>query len=222
MIGEVRLLFSSLAVLVLVAIPVAAAERPTAAFDRSAAVQPSLTRLRVCPYELFSRALQRCTRDARRAPLSTNRFTCSASVDVDRATTLQFRVTYDGGPVTGWRRLRAYPGVSPVWFSYSIGTNLPLPAGAWSCSFLLGSVRATIPFSTQGPTGDVVDLTVCAAPAVGSQRLSGRCGPGSSRRARRASPRAGTHVASLWTARWRSRGTSRSTGRGWAVLGSKQ
>jgi hypothetical protein len=71
-------------------------------------------------------------------------------------------MSYDGGQIGGWRPLHVYAGTTPVWFAYNIGTNLPLPAGTWTCTFTLGSVHVSVPFTTNGPTGEVVDFTTCA------------------------------------------------------------
>jgi hypothetical protein len=64
--------------------------------------------------------------------------------------------------------------------AYSIGTNQPLPAGVWSCTFALGSMHVTVPFSTDGPKGDVVDLAICAGEDTirgygGAGFLAGTC-----------------------------------------------
>jgi len=154
----------------------AAGDSPRAA-DRTSVTAPGrLLEPRVCPYELFSRRLRRCTRDARGAPLSTNRFTCSVNVVASRRATLRFRVSYDGGPLTGWSPIRVDPGRSSAWFAYNLGTDLPLPAGGWTCTFVMGSVKLTIPFRTVGQTGDVVNLTVCAAKdTIGSYQDEGIC-----------------------------------------------
>jgi hypothetical protein len=127
-----------------------------------AASAPRFISARVCPYEQFSRRLYQCTRDSRATPLTTNKFTCSTVVDTDQPVDVRFRVSYDGGPVTGWRPLHIRSGATPLWFAYSVGTNLPLPAGSWTCTFIAGAAKLTIPFHTHGQTGDVVDLAICA------------------------------------------------------------
>lgn len=153
----------------------AAAEPLSAAVRPSAAAPGRFAQPRVCPYEFFSRRLQRCTRDARGAPLSTNRVACSANVVANRPATLRYRLSYDGGPVGNWRPTHVDPGLFPAWFAYNLGTDLPLPAGAWTCTFVLGSVKVTIPFRTVGPTGDVVDLTVCAGEDTIGSYKNGIC-----------------------------------------------
>ena len=139
-----------------------AGKRLSAAVRPSAAAPGRFARPRVCPYEVFSRRLQRCTRDTRGAALSTNRFVCSANVIANRPATVRYRISYDGVPMTGWRPTAVSPGTSPVWVAYNLGTDLPLPTGAWTCTLVLGSARVTIPFRTVGQTGDVVNFAVCA------------------------------------------------------------
>jgi hypothetical protein len=132
-----------------------------AAIQRRSESPVRLTAARVCPYESFSHRLNYCTQDKRGVPLRTNKVACSVTTVTNRPLTLHAQLRYDGSPVYT-PSVRIPRGTRPWWFSYTVGANLPLPAGLWSCTFIFGPARTVIPFRTVGPTGDVVDLTVCA------------------------------------------------------------
>jgi hypothetical protein len=94
-------------------------------------------------------------------PLETNKVTCSVTTTTNRPLTLHGLLRYDGSLVYT-PSIRMPRGTRIWWFSYTVGANLPLPAGSWSCTFIFGPARTVVPFRTVGPSGDVVDLTVCA------------------------------------------------------------
>jgi hypothetical protein len=138
---------------------------PGAAFPsgRDGGVAPgTLSNLRVCPYEGFSRSQGRCTKDFRGRTLKSNRFVCSVDVSLRQPARLHDRMTYGGQIQYASTRLLS-PGVTRWWISTDIFLSHPLPGGAWGCAFSVGARRLAAVFESGGPSGPVVDLTVCSA-----------------------------------------------------------
>jgi hypothetical protein len=133
--------------------------QPAASHEAAA---PALSKGMVCSVELFNRRLGRCTRDTRATALSTNHWRCSVNVALEHSADIGFGATFDGGRLDLWQPLHLSAGHYPVWFGYVSHSNLPLPGGRWACSFTLGSTTVTVPFRSDGPTGEVVDMVVCA------------------------------------------------------------
>lgn len=134
-----------------------------AALATNAASPVRLVGARVCPYEALSKRRGYCARDSRAVAMRTNRITCSVTTVTNRPLTLRVRLRYDGSSVQGpdWS-VRVPAGTRYHWFSYTVGAGVPLPAGSWDCTFTLGPAKVIVPFRTVGPSGDVVDLTICA------------------------------------------------------------
>jgi hypothetical protein len=137
-----------------------------------------LVDLRVCGATTFSRVENRCTRDERRLPITSNRISCSVTLVSQHSGAWLVRFTF-GGHVEPWTRGGTISkGSSRLTYKTNIGINLPVPGGNWRCEFAFGSAHASVAFTSGGPTGEIVDTAVCPRSDVlsfGSKRTEKRC-----------------------------------------------
>jgi len=119
--------------------------------------------LRVCPYELFDRRLDVCTRDARERRVTSSRFACSARILVRKAATLRGRWLHNGRVLRELGPLRLARGTYRHSISWRLRRTAPLPGGAWRCELELGDVAAGATFASGGGRGGIVNLAVCDA-----------------------------------------------------------
>jgi hypothetical protein len=127
-----------------------------------AASPASLTNFRVCSSTVFSRRQQQCTRNEAGRPIVSNRITCSATLVARRKTEMRARWYYEGRLVYTFSPSTFYPDVHRPWINWYQQTSLPLPGGTWRCEFKAGALTSGITFTSGGPTGTVVNATVCS------------------------------------------------------------
>jgi hypothetical protein len=132
----------------------------TAAAPHARGNPPRLRTLRVCAYEHYSLALSACTADQRDRPLLSTRIVCSVRYSTPRPAVLRMRWTYAGHPVVTFSRTVAGVGGYVLKFDTG-GPTMPLPGGAYVCTFTLGSAHTQATLLSSGPTGDVVDIEIC-------------------------------------------------------------
>jgi len=119
-----------------------------------------LRSLRVCAYEHFSLARGICTADQRNEPLNSTRIVCSVRYSTPRPAVLRMHWIFNGRQVIGFTA--SVYGVGAQYLKFDTGgPTMPLPGGAYSCSFRLLSANAHATLLSSGPTGDVVDIEIC-------------------------------------------------------------
>jgi hypothetical protein len=131
-----------------------------------------LANLRVCPEEDFSPAKKRCLTDRRNQNRAWRRFVCSVDAYTVRSILVTATITYGGVTQQAFqarlpRRGRWVWSIDPA-----AATQFPLPGGTWGCHFRLASQRLSATFSSDGPSGALVNLAVCEAgrPTGGNRR----------------------------------------------------
>src|SRR5262249_45008969 len=117
--------------------------------------------LRACSYSTFSRALNRCTKREQDSPITSNKVICSATLVARRTVTVRERWFFDGELDYAFKPTVFGPGTHPIWITYDLRTALPVPGGTWRCEFGLGTTTAGLTFQSGGPTGKVIDTSVC-------------------------------------------------------------
>lgn len=116
---------------------------------------------RVCAYDHYSSALGECTTQQSAESLLSTRFGCSTTVVATARTPVTMQWIYNG---TGLRPFHeTFPrGSSSTSIKLDSGQpDGPLPGGRYQCAFSDGKHRVTKSFTSVGPTGTVVDITVC-------------------------------------------------------------
>jgi hypothetical protein len=134
--------------------------------------------LRVCGSTSFSRLENRCTRDERRRPISSNRITCSTTLTASRPGVWRVRFGLDHHLDPWSRGGKVSVGATHIWHNFNVGTNMPVPGGNWRCDFAYGSVVASVVFRSSGPREQIVDTAVCSDADVlsfGSKPSGKRC-----------------------------------------------
>jgi hypothetical protein len=101
-----------------------------------------------------------CTADQRSRPLLSTRIVCSIRYSTLRPAVLRMRWTYEGHSLTTFSRKVIGVGGYALKFDTG-GPTMPLPGGAYVCTFTLGSAHARATLLSNGPTGDVVDIEIC-------------------------------------------------------------
>lgn len=120
----------------------------------------------MCEYEHFSLALDQCTSDQRKTPLLSTRIVCTVFVTVSRRATIIRQWSYDGQRLAPFRD-QLGPGTRQLDLKLDSGQpDGPLPGGSMRCSFAIGLKRISATATSRGPTGPVIDMTVCAATDV--------------------------------------------------------
>jgi hypothetical protein len=120
----------------------------------------SFRNVRVCAYENFSRRLDACTRDQRGESIASSRIVCSATVRTTSvAAPVRARWTYDGLPAAAFNQVNS--DGDRIWIDWNLGAGFPLPGGRYQCRFTSGKATATAVVTSSGPTGPIVDATIC-------------------------------------------------------------
>jgi hypothetical protein len=141
---------------------------PSALGTANAPRPDRFSELRVCSATAFSRALGRCTKDERRAAITSNRVTCSVTLVASQSGVWRSRWVLNG-VVEPWSPpLRLTKGVNELWSNKNMRSNQPLPGGNWRCEFAFRSAQAGLAFRSGGPVGKIVDAAVCPESAVAS------------------------------------------------------
>lgn len=123
---------------------------------------PVFRNLRVCAYEAFSLAKKRCVRDQRATVLRSTRLVCSVDMVLSRRAKVTYAWRYKG-QIVGVSHSTYRPGRRTILEKLDSGQpDGPVPGGGLRCTFAVGSTRVGATFTSGGPTGDIVNTSVCA------------------------------------------------------------
>jgi hypothetical protein len=115
----------------------------------------------VCAYGHYSLAIGACTTNQQKRTLISTRFACSATVVARVATKVRMQWRYDSVSLPAFHQsFQSGSWVESIELD-SGQPDGPLPGGDYQCRFSDGTVISSASFTSAGPTGPVVDITVC-------------------------------------------------------------
>lgn len=116
-----------------------------------------LSEVRVCGTTGFDRGNAACRTD-QRSGIRSGTIYCSARTSGHSGDTFAGRLSYRGVPFPVQKGRISHDG--NIYTYVTIGGS-PFPGGPWRCDVSAGSEKASLSFTTSGPTGPVTGLAAC-------------------------------------------------------------
>ena len=135
---------------------------PTASHARAPRVL--LRNLRMCTKRWYLASAYRCYRDERRQPFVSESAFCTITIYAFSAVTVRARMEFAGG--TLYAATRRVARRTRLQLAFYVEYPITLPAGAYTCRFVVGNKRASATARSAGPSGPIVSTAVCTTASL--------------------------------------------------------